>query len=117
MIYDNPTYEIANDKAIILNDKLSVQQTALLVYIPIVEAISKKPFYRANVCCVPVADTNLLTWPTLPSEMPMFSYKCAAAKIANSRWIVWGMSNLNKTLAESTAQYSIFLLEELNPYI
>jgi hypothetical protein len=117
MIYDNPTYEIANDKAIILNDKLSAEQADLLAYIPVVEAISKKPFYRATVCCVPVADKNLLTWPTLASEMPIFSYKCAAAKIANSRWIIWGMENTNKTLLESTAQYSIFLLEELNPYI
>lgn len=117
MIFDTQTHLKANNKAIALNNMLNPEQAALLVHIPAAESTAKKPFYRADTCCVPVDDASLLPWPTTSAEMSNFTYKCAAAKLAYSRWILWAVSNKDKTLSESTAQYSVFLLEELTPYI
>ena len=117
MMYDEITYNIANGKAAALNSQLSEEQTTFLVHIPAVEATFKKPFYRADACCVPVVNVALLTWPTTAAQMPAFTYKCAAAKEAYSRWVSWSVINTSATISESTAQYSVFLLEELTPYM
>lgn len=117
MIYDDITYQAALDAATILNDNLSVEQAAVLVYVPMVEHTAQKPFYRPKTLCVPVVNTGLFTWPSVADEMGTFSFKCQAAVFAYSDWIEWVKKNKGKTLEQQTAKYSELLEQEISPYL